>query len=191
MKTKDFTPEQINFLKKLNALLTEKEKELWKRCMALLKQYEKRRKKNRVPDDLYYQHGDYDKHRKVTGGADLDDYEIEIIVEYQTSVAMLRPRYCYTQSISRSDYYDFDSKIPKKHSGIGAKENERFGIADGNDHADMGFPNIRDKWCYLMHALLDHSHIPMEKIFKIFRIDFEIHITEQQYVNFVENKYIA
>ena len=169
MKRTDFTSKQISFLRKLNALLTKKEKELWERCVALMRQYEKRRKKF---------------------GGDLDDYEIEIIVEYQTSAAMLRPRYCFTEHISRSDYYEFYSDTPKQHLGIGAPS-ERWGIADGNDHSDMGFPDIGEKWCYFMHALLSHSNIKIEKIFKVFRIDFEVNITEQQFIEITKYEIFA
>ncbi len=158
MKANKFTSEQINFLKKLNALLRKKESEIWERCMTLTKQYEKRRKRF---------------------GGDLDDYEIELTVEFQTSPAMLRPRYCYVDSFSRTDYYDKD------------KKEERFGLADGNDHIDLEFPELDEKWCYIMHALWSHSNMKLKEIFKIFRMDFEIHITEQQFVSVVEHKIIV
>jgi hypothetical protein len=168
MKKQIFTKEQIAFLKNLNDILSKKEKEIWDHCIKLFELYEKKRKKF---------------------GGDLDDYEIEITAEYITSPAIASERYFYTELLNRVDYYDYyfdystnpDIIKPNKPKG------ERFGFADGNDHREEGQPDFGEKWCYMMHALFDHSSMRHSDIFKIYRIDFDLFIIEQQWIDIVKS----
>jgi hypothetical protein len=78
MKQKEFTLANIEFLKKINLLLTMKEKELLERCRKLFEIYEPRLIKN---------------------GGDLDDYELIIAIEYR--LPNYRPRYCYETTVNK------------------------------------------------------------------------------------------
>ena len=154
MKTDKNTPEEIRFLKKLNSLLTCKEMELFERCWHLVKKYNKQLIKN---------------------GGDLDDYEIEVIVEYCTSGCF--PKYVY-HTIADKRMCD----MPDRERTFGSN-------ADWSDRPTGTFPDIGEKVCYFMHCLYYHSR-DKKSIFKIRRIDFEIAIREQQFVNLSDHENI-
>ena len=144
----NLSQDQLNFLKRFNSLLAQKEKELFERCKKIYEMYEKRLIKN---------------------GGDLDDFEIEIVIEFNTSAAMLGPKYFYTTQFNRQE--------------------DAYTLGSAEDWKEEFFPDFGEKWCYLLHALYSHTHGMNKKaFFKIMRVDFEIHITEQQFVDVIEHE---
>ena len=140
--------EQINYLKRLNSLLAQKGKEMYEQCSGIYEIYEKQLIKN---------------------GGDLDDFEIEIVIEFSTSAAMLGPKYFYNMSYN--------------------KEEDLLTFEADTDWKEEYFPDFGERWCYLLHALFSHTLGINEKtLFKIRRVDFEIHITEQQVVDVLEHE---
>ena len=141
------TQEQINYLKHLNSLLAQKEKELHTRCNGIHEIYERRLIKN---------------------GGELDDFEIEIVIEFDTSASMLGPKYFYNTSYNKAA--------------------DQLTLTSDIDWKEEYFPDFGESWCYLLHALFSHTPGMNEKtLFKIRRVDFEIHITEQQSVDVMEH----
>ena len=138
--------EQVNYLKRLNILLALKGKEMNERCSGIYEIYEK---------------------RLINNDGDLDDFEIEIVIEFSTSTAMHGPKYFYNTSYN--------------------KEEDLLTFEADTDWKEEYFPDFGERWCYLLHALFSHtSGINEKTIFKIRRVDFEIHITEQQFVDVIE-----
>ena len=84
MKQKEFTADNIEFLKNMNMLLTKKEKELLERSKKLFDIYETRLTKN---------------------GGGLDDYELIIAIEYR--LPNLRTGYCYNTPVNTSIQDEF------------------------------------------------------------------------------------
>ena len=152
MKENEINKEQIILLKKLNTLLVQKEKEIYNRFEELFETYQKRLKKN---------------------GGDLDDYEIEVLIEYYARGY----RRCFCDVTLCK--WMFESEVERKI----------IQIASGEDYSDRpasNFPDIGENCCYLMHALYFHSKMKVFDILKIHRVDFEIQIIEQQFVSIEE-----
>ena len=109
------------------------------------------------------------KKRLIKNGGDLDDYEIEIVIEFTASSAMLGPKYFYNMPYYKDEgLLNFEADI---------------------DWKEESFPDFGERWCYLLHALFSHtSGINEKTLFKIRRVNFEIHITEQQFVDVIEHE---
>ena len=145
MYNQSFTSHQISFLKRMNSLLSEKEVELFERARRLVESYQK---------------------RLVKHGGDLNDYEIEVLVEYNLLGNF--PKYIYSITINKEM---FDGK------------SQTFG--SDKDWSEESSPVLGEKWCYLMHSLYSHSKIDTS-LFKIINIEFEILIREQQTIRNVD-----
>ena len=135
----EITQHKIDFLRCMNQLLVRKEKELYKRCKLLNKSY---------------------RNRLVQNGGDLNDYEIDLVIQY--NITGCHPKYIYHRSFAKGE------------------------IGGGDiDYKEKSFPEIGEPWGYLMHALYEHTGIG-NTIFKITDIEFELLIREQQRVKVIE-----
>jgi len=140
-----FTKNQLSFLDTLNNTLIKKEKEIVARYRQLVKRYEKRVRK---------------VFRNVKG--DLDDFEIDVIIEY------IIP--------------DYDVKF--RDSVCLSKEHEDNGLLCSEDDWREGYyyPELKNPMCYTMHCLMYHTDRNLYKwLYRINRIDYEFIIREQQF----------
>jgi hypothetical protein len=152
MKT-TFSKDEKVFLDKLNNILLQKEQELQSRCKELFDRYNKRLAKN---------------------GGDLDDFEVEIVIEYWVSGSGPQTtKYIYCDIIRQAE-----STGPLT----------LFALND--DFMEEHWPRLSKKWCYLLHALYAHSNLG-KRVFNITMLDFEIQIREQQFVKMGDCEYFA
>ena len=108
-----YTPEQLKYLSWLNNELAKKEKELYQRAQHLFDAHEKRVKAN----------SEYSaKSHKNNKKGDLDDYELEVVVEFNKGHhAGGGTRYVYTQHIS---YDTFSGESKNETIGFGFSKNK-------------------------------------------------------------------
>lgn len=59
-------------------------------------------------------------------------------------------------------------------------------LGDGKDHDESGFPLLEDPYCYLLHDLLDHSHLG-QKVCDINMIWIDIVMYNQEGINIRSN----
>jgi hypothetical protein len=169
----NYTPAQLKYLSWLNNELAKKEKELHERARLLFDAYEKRVKANSKWATK--------RHKNKKG--DLDDYEAEVIVEFNVGPrAGGSTRYIYTERIS---YHTFDKAGEKEPMGFGFSK-EKYPELKGSKQ--WPFVEGADDVCWLMWKFLDD--LPVELRFKITDIWFEIHICEQNILEIVKYQYM-
>lgn len=59
-------------------------------------------------------------------------------------------------------------------------------LGDGENHDEHGFPVLEDPYCYLLHDLLDHSHLG-QKVYDINRIWIDIVMYNQEGIDIRSN----
>ena len=157
MKPTGITKNQLRFLKKLNAILSQKQKEIYERSKELFVFYEKQLGTSQSR-----------RHEKKR------DFKIEIVIEWRTSLALESPKYYYTIWL---DWCDFNEHEYYK------REKTIFSDKDWKEEA---LPDFGEKWCYLMYALYSKVR-NKESIYKIIRVSFETYITEYEMVPVIKH----
>jgi hypothetical protein len=144
----ELTREQVQFLKKLNYILANKERELFERLRTISEIYEKRLKRN---------------------GGDLEDYNLDLYIEYYTGRSS--PAFVYNEAFSLR-HIEFKQKQLN------------------DDWSEVQFPKLGTRWCYTMHAFWDHNRTN-KHIFKITDIWFAVRIEEQQHIKIGKHEMIV
>lgn len=107
----------------------------------------------------------YEK-RLAKNGGDLSDFEMDVVVEYMATD--FHPKYCFNVFVYKTMFDD----------------RERV-LASGINWMEAQFPELNERWCYLMHRLYEEAY-GSKSLYKIVEVNFEIVIREQQFVKLAE-----
>ncbi len=132
------TPAEIEFLNKLNKMLTVREHQIVARALELVRHCEL---------------------RKENGELFTVDYRVEVEVDYYISCNEGDPAHTYRTTFNAQDL------LPEKK--------EYNLLCDKEDWAEPGWPALDEKYCYLMHDLLDQSHLG-DHVYEVNMIWFDI-----------------
>lgn len=171
LRDRNYTPEQLKHLSWLNNELAKKEKELYERCKRLYKAYEKR-----IKADSEWARGDNRNNKH----GDLEDYILEVVVQYSTGPDIWtgNVRYVHSESIYHSTFRD---RNKENEIGFGYVKDAypEFDSTDGLDPNNM---------CWFFWKFYDD--LPFRLHFKVSSIWFEIHICEQNIMDIVKYEHM-